>query len=208
MANVTLAAQPAVEHWGPRRLGRPGEAEVAIAQLPQYALATVIARKGTQTRLAARVAEVFGCELPEVPRRVAAGPLAFAWAGPGRWLASTQPSEAWGFEAQLRRELADYALISDQSDALVVVGIRGPKAREALAKGLPIDLSPREFAPGQVAITVVAHMGVTLWQLDTAPTYELVMLRSYAASFCQGLVDAAAEFGLRILAHEDWTVGD
>jgi sarcosine oxidase subunit gamma len=205
MASLKLATHSALERWGPGRYGRSGEAGVAIAERPRYALATVIARRGAQTRLAGRVAGVFGCALPEAPRRAVGATVAFAWTGPGRWLASTQANEAQAFEAQLRRELGDCASISDQSAALVVVGMRGRNAREALAKGLPIDLSPREFAPGQVASTVAAHMGVTLWQLDTAPTYELVISRSYAVSFCQWLVDAAAEFGLRIIAHEDWT---
>jgi len=41
---------------------------------------------------------------------------------------------------------------------------------------------------------------VHLWQSDTAPTYDFAVFRSFAASFCEWLLDAAAEFGIEVLA--------
>jgi methylglutamate dehydrogenase subunit D len=199
MVRPKLVAQSALAQLAlPARYGRPGAAGVSIAQRPASALAIVIARNGTQARLAARVREAFGCELPFKPRRTAGPSVAFAWAGPHRWLANAPTIDPAIFASRLRHELIDLASISDQSDGLVLVGMRGPKARDTLAKGVPIDLHPRHFRPGHVAITTAAHIGVTLWQLDEAPTYELAVMRSYAASFWEWLVDAAAEFGLAI----------
>jgi len=98
------------------------------------------------------------------------------------------------FEARLRAALAGLASVSDQSDGRVVVRVGGPRARDTLAKGLPIDLHPRAFKPGDAAVSVVAHIAVHLWQIDPAPTYELAVPRSFAASFCDWLAAAAAEF--------------
>ena len=58
-----------------------------------------------------------------------------------------------------------------------------------------IDLHPRAFGPGDAAVTSVAHVGVHLWQIDAAPTYELAVPRSLAAAFWHWLVESAAEFG-------------
>ena len=74
--------------------------------------------------------------------------------------------------------------------------ISGPRARDALAKGVHIDLHPSAFLPGDAAVTAVAYIGVHFWQVDAAPTYEFAMFRSFAVSFGEWLVDAAAEFGV------------
>jgi sarcosine oxidase gamma subunit len=47
---------------------------------------------------------------------------------------------------------------------------------------------------------MVAHINVHLWQSDAAPTYDFAVFRSFTASFCEWLLDAAAEFGIEVLA--------
>lgn len=83
----------------------------------------------------------------------------------------------------------------DQSDGRVVLRISGPRARDALEKGLHIDLHPRVFGPGDTALTAISYIGVHFWQLDALPTYEFTMFRSFAIAFCEWLAEAAAEFG-------------
>jgi len=194
----TLAPRPAITpatESGPRRA--PGdEAAVTITTGIDYALATVMARKERTELLVRRVREVFGLELPSTPRRVAAGATAFAWAGPGHWLAMAEGIDGPVFADRLRADLVDLASVSDQSDGRVVIRIRGRRAREALAKCLPIDLHPRAFGPGDSAATTVSHMAIHIWQIDKTPTYELALSRSYAVSFFHWLVAAAAEFGV------------
>ena len=56
------------------------------------------------------------------------------------------------------------------------------------------------FRPGDVAVTIASHIGVTLWQTSDAqtagaPQYRLAVARSYAASFWRGFVASAAEYG-------------
>ena len=170
------------------------DAAVMITTGVDYALATVMVRKYKRELLAGRVRGTFGLELPLTPRRIAAGATAFAWAGPGHWLAMAEGTDGAAFEARLRAALAGLASVSDQSDGRVVVRVGGPRARDTLAKGLPIDLHPRAFKPGDAAVSVVAHIAVHLWQIDPAPTYELAVPRSFAASFCDWLAAAAAEF--------------
>jgi len=64
-----------------------------------------------------------------------------------------------------------------------------------LAKGIPLDLHPRAFAPGDVALSVASHIAVQLWQANDAPTFRLLAPRGYAGSFRRWLGESAAEFG-------------
>ena len=131
------------------------------------------------------------------PRYTGTAPVAFAWAGRSQWLVLREgPSRL--FELQLRSSLADVASVTDQSDGRTIVRISGPRARDTLAKGVHIDLHPSVFRPGDTAISIVSNIGVQFWQIDPAPTYEFAMFRSFAVSFWEWLVDAAAEFGVSV----------
>jgi sarcosine oxidase subunit gamma len=109
----------------------------------------------------------------------------------------TDGDDGTAFERSLREKLGHLASVSDQSDGRVVIRVGGARARDALAKGLPIDLHPSAFRPGDTAITTVAYIGVQIRQLDDAPTYEFIVPRSFSVSFGEWLTDAAAEFGIQ-----------
>jgi sarcosine oxidase subunit gamma len=190
VADLRLVACPAIAEHQLR--GLAGRTAVAIAPAADYALATVMARRNRAEELTRRVREAFGLELPWVPRRAAVGPTAFAWAGPGQWLAMAAQTDGAAFTSNLRQTLAGVASASDQTDGRAVVRIGGPKAREVLAKGMPIDLHPRAFAPGDAAVTLCGHIAVHIWQVDAVPTYELAVPRSMTVSFLEWLGTAAA----------------
>ncbi len=161
-------------------------------------LATVSVRRNQLQALERSVREMFGFPLPGTPKCVSAGAISVLWAGAGQWLAMTRGEDGTAFERRLRTELGDLASISDQSDGRVVIRVSGTRARDALAKGVPVDLHPGVFRPGDAAVTTVAYIGVALWQVDGAPTYEFIVPRSYCAAFHEWLSSAAAEFGVRV----------
>jgi heterotetrameric sarcosine oxidase gamma subunit len=194
---LTLTPRSGLERLTmPRPMRSSEEPGVVLALRTSIALASVMARKDCHDPLARCALDAFALDLPMASRRSSLGPLAFAWAGPGHWLASTEATDGHTFVAQLRAALGGMASISDQSDGRVVLRVSGPRARDALAKGLPIDLHPRAFAPGDSAVTAINHMNVHFWQLDPVPTYEFAVFRSFAAAFCQWLLAASAEFGV------------
>ena len=171
---------------------------VTIAERTGVSLCSILARKGTELQLTNCVRQVFGMELPREPRFTATAPVAFAWAGPSQWLGLGEGDNDRTFELQLRSSLAGVAAVMDQSDGRTIVRIGGPRARDALAKGVHIDLHPSAFRPGDMAITTVAYVGVHFWQVDAAPTYEFAVLRSFAISFWEWIAGAAAEFGVAV----------
>jgi sarcosine oxidase subunit gamma len=148
---------------------------------------------GTKTeQLRERFAALYGLEPPTRPAVAHGRALDLAWAGPEQWLAvSAERTVA----ERLAGELEGLAAVSDQSDGRAVLRLSGPKVREMLAKGCPVDLHPRAFRPGDTAITAIAHVGVQLWQVDDGPTFDLLVARSMAASFWRWLSVSSREFG-------------
>ncbi len=208
MADASLFPRSGLEHLlGPRIHGaQSGEPGVTLAARPDLALAYVLVRNGKGDALQQRVRERFGLALPmtaqaaEHDKIPILDGLSFIWAGPGRWLARRPGENGTTFEETLRAELSAVASVINQTDGRCVFQIGGPRVREALAKGFPIDLDARVFGPGDTALTVVGHVNVHLWQIDRAPTYEIAVARSFAASFCEWLFAAAASYGLLISA--------
>jgi sarcosine oxidase subunit gamma len=182
---------------------RDGHAGVTLALRSGPALATVSVRRNQTDALAGRLREVFGLPLVHVPRCAIAGPTAFVWAGPGQWLAMGEGEDGPTFEQRLRTTLANLASVNDQSDGRTIFRIRGKRARDALSKGVPIDLHPSKFGAGDTAVTTVAHIGAHFWQVDETPTYEFIISRSFAAAFCHWLLASAAEFGVVVVQGGD-----
>jgi sarcosine oxidase subunit gamma len=105
----------------------------------------------------------------------------------------------------LRAALAEQrCAVTDVSESRTCIHVRGPRARDLLAKGCPLDLHPRVFGPGRCAGTLMAKAGVTLHQVagDDAPdgpAYDLYTTRSFADYLWRWLEDAAREYGLAVL---------
>jgi methylglutamate dehydrogenase subunit D len=198
MSRLPLAPRSGLEQLlvTNRHRARDDHAGVTLALRSGPALATVSVRRNQTDALAGRVREVFGLRLVHVPRCVIAGPIAFVWAGPGQWLAMGDGEDGPTFEQRLRATLGDVASVNDQSDGRTIFRIGGKRARDALAKGVPIDLHPSVFGASDAAMTTVAHIGAHFWQVDETPIYEFIISRSFAAAFCHWLLASAAEFGV------------
>ena len=172
--------------------GTPG---VTIAERQGLGIATVAARKGQATALKTAVSEAYGVALPD-GSRAAQGPQgSFVGYGPDQWLAVSESLANEALARDLAEKLMGFASISDQHGGRTVLRLSGPRARDVLAKGLPIDLHPRAFAPGNAATSTISLMGVQLWQVDDAPTYDIALFRSVSESFWHWLTASAAEFG-------------
>lgn len=168
---------------------------VLVTELTGGALVSLIARRGRLDALRAVIREHYAAELPLTPRVVEAEGATFMWAGPERWLVAAPARPPHDLVASLRARTDGIAAVCDQSDSRILLRVSGPLARETLAKGIALDLHPTVFTPGITAITIVAHMGCQIWQMDDTPTYVLAAPTSLAESFCRWLAAAMAEFG-------------
>jgi heterotetrameric sarcosine oxidase gamma subunit len=159
-------------------------------------MCSIMVRKGTHASLAERVRAEFGANLPQVRRATGSGPVEFIWAGRDQWLAVSEEGDGLALEQRLRSALGEFASLTDQSDGRTVLRLSGPRIRDVLAKGVPVDLHHRAFKPRDTAMTIVSYINVHLWQVDDAPTYDIAMFRSFAVAFWDWLAAAAAEFGV------------
>jgi sarcosine oxidase subunit gamma len=184
----------------PGRTGKPGgPAGLIVRESTGERSASLIARRGQAGRLAAAALAAFDAPLPVTPRAVVGRGVTFLWAGPAQWLVETAAAEQQ-IEEFLGAAFGGLASICEQSDGRIVLEVAGPRVRDVLAKGLPIDLHPESFRNGDVALTVVAHVGVHLRQTSDAPSYRLAVVRSYFGSFWHWLAASAAEFGCEVVA--------
>jgi sarcosine oxidase subunit gamma len=181
-----------------RRATAPSGAGVTLSVRHGLAIASVMSRNGAHDGLAERIRKVYGLPLPGPLARSGAGRIAFVWTAPNQWLAISEAAEPASFEASLRVELSPLASIANQSDGRVIVRVSGAKARDMLAKAVPLDLHANAFKPGAAASTTVGHIGVTFWKLDELPSYEFAVFRSFAAAFWNYLTESAAEFGVSL----------
>jgi sarcosine oxidase, subunit gamma len=133
------------------------------------------------------------CGLPRKPNtfeRTPAG-LKVLWLGPDEWLVVTPEGGEEMLATALRRAVGDgFAGVVELGSAQTVIEISGPRAREVIAKGCPLDLHPRAFGPGSCAQSRLARSLVTIALVDGTPTFELIVRRSFADYVWRWLTDA------------------
>jgi heterotetrameric sarcosine oxidase gamma subunit len=175
-----------------------GEPSVVITELTGLGLATVACRKGRPSALGAAVRKAYGVDLPASSRVAQGAAVSFIGYGPGQWLAVSEALSNEALAGDLAAKLQGLASVSDQSGGRTVLRIGGNRARDVLAKGLPIDLDPRAFPLGSAATSAISHIGVQLWQADDTRSYDLAIFRSLSESFWRWLTASAAEFGYEV----------
>lgn len=116
-------------------------------------------------------------------------------AGPGKWFAAGDAPLGAGEIGKISSALAGKADVHDQSAGRVRIEIAGTHVRDALAKGIAIDLHPDVFAAGAGTITLCGHLGVHISRTGT-DRFELIILRSYARSLWDSLIEMGMEFGI------------
>jgi sarcosine oxidase subunit gamma len=199
MVSFAQAERSALHGLVPGRHGASvGAAGIVIGERTDLSFASVIAKRGKRDALISAVETAYGVALPQGPRRATRGAVTFAGTGPDQWIASAEGADAQNFAARLRSRIGLFAAVSDQSDARLALRLSGPRVRDVLAKGVPLDLHPNVFKPGDVATTLVAYIGVQIDRLDDA-TFQLTAPRSMAGSFWSWLSASAAEFGYDVV---------
>ena len=138
---------------------------------------------------------------PKEPNTVAGEDKVKAlWLGPDEWLILTPTGEEQDLLKTLRRKLAGrFAAITDISDSRAVISVGGTRARDVLAKGCGLDLHPRAFGRGRCAQSLLARIPIILHQTEDTPSFDILVVASFAENLWEWLEDAAAEFGFAVI---------
>lgn len=119
-----------------------------------------------------------GAPLPEIGRTTRAADQRIVWAGRGQF-----------FVLGAVVETLAGAAMTDQTDAWACAALEGVRARDVLARLVPIDLRDSAFPEGAVARTLLGHMSAVL--MRTGPErYEVMVFRSMARTLAHDLKEA------------------
>jgi sarcosine oxidase, subunit gamma len=152
----------------------------------------------------AAVGRVLDLLLPgEAGTSAAKAQIAALWLGPDEWLVTCPADEVPLLQSSLREALADvHAAVTEVTDGRVAFRVAGPSARDVLAKGCPLDLHPRAFAPGSCAQSLLAKASVLIHLLEDdgerGPSFDVYVARSFAHYLWMWLEDAGREYGVQI----------
>ena len=102
------------------------------------------------------------------------------WMSPDELLWTGAYADAPGVVASLSEDLADeHHLAVNVSDARAVFRLTGQGARELIAKGAPVDMSPAAFASGDLRRSHIGQVAAAFW-MDDEEGLTLVCFRSFA----------------------------
>ena len=146
----------------------------------------------------AAASSALGLALPVQPCTSAANSVyQVIWAGPDDWFVIGAKGQADVITAQLRTAFAGlHHAVTDVSSGYTVLHLGGAPVRDVLAQGCPLDLHPRAFKPGASAGSHFFKASIWLWQTDEAPTYEVLVRRSFMGYFWLLLERSTQECGL------------
>ncbi len=143
------------------------------------------------------LAETLGFTLPKAGHSAAAGDTRVLWMGPGRWLVTAADTEHGALANKIANRIPA-AAVNDVSSSRTVLRLYGPRVRDVLAAGCPMDLHPTKWAPAACATTILDHFTVTIDCIDT-DSFDVYIARGFAASFYEWLMETAQEFGVRVV---------
>ena len=154
-----------------------------------------------QNDLAKAVKVITGCTFPPKANRFqSAGDRHVVWLGPDEYLLLCEAGKEQELQDSLNSMIpSPHFAITDVSDSLCALSLRGPAVRAVLAKGCGLDLHPKKFTTGQSAQSLLALSAVTLMAVaDDA--FILICRTSFAPYVQRWLADAALEYGYQYIA--------
>jgi sarcosine oxidase subunit gamma len=193
---VEAQARSAIaEQLTPGRFGAEADAGVSVSEVRDRTLIHIAG----DPAISGAVQATSGLMLPLDSGSVAiGGESRLCWLGPDQWLLKTAPAPFGEWERKLAAAAPDGAF-NDVTHGRTTLRLQGPKARDVLAKGCPLDLDAGVFTPGRCAQSLLGHLSVLLDCVGPDEIHVSVT-RSYGADLLHWVREAAAEYGYRIEA--------
>ena len=164
---------------------------VSIKELGAVGMVTIRGDFASKT-FSAAVENVCGGPIPS-QRRFSG---ALGWMSPDEILWTGDYADAPGIVAALDEALGDeHHLAVNVSDARAVFRITGQGARELIAKGAPVDMSPAAFTVGDLRRTHIGQVAAAFWMVGDEPTADLTLVcfRSFAGYMFDWLATSAKD---------------
>jgi sarcosine oxidase subunit gamma len=181
--------------------GRTDGAGVIMSEVPHRTIVN-IRGNASDPAFASAVQTATGLALPGAANTVSNGGVwQILWLGPNEWWITGPDGEAESLVEALRANfVGQHAAACDVSESRAIIALKGPKARDALMRGVSLDLHPRAFHVGQCAQTGLSRANVLLHLLGEAPSFEIYVLKSFSDYLWRWLETVARDFNLAIEA--------
>ncbi|MEH6521259.1 sarcosine oxidase subunit gamma [Sulfitobacter sp.] len=143
------------------------------------------------------VVAVAGVSMPDQRTCVTQDAGGMAWMSSDELLIMCDYTDAASKLTELQGKLAkEHALAVNVSDARAVFEVRGPNAREVMAKLAPVDLAPAQFTPGMFRRTRIAQVAAAFW-MPQEGVFHVVCFRS-VAQYVFDVLSGAAQSGSEV----------
>ena len=179
------------------RLGASRTAELVFGERRGWSLTEIAAFADTADVVARKLEGLTGLAAPKSTAKPARGS--------GNTVIRVGHGKFWVFGSE-GSDLAARALetldpaegaVTPLSHSRSIITIAGPPGFEVLKKGIALDFSDTAFPVGAAATTGVHHVPVLLIRTGEE-SVEVIVLRTFARTVFEWLLDAGLEFGYRI----------
>jgi len=176
-----------------------GASASGIANVREIGLQGMITLRGdlANARVAGAAKGAAGVDVPGPGQAAMNGASGIAWMSPDELLVLCPYADVAAVLKKMHTALeGSHALAVNVSDARAVFDLSGPRAREVLAKLVPVDLAPNQFTPGMFRRTRMAQIPAAFW-LQGDETFRIVTFRS-TAQYAFDLLKTAATPGSEV----------
>jgi len=166
---------------------------VTVTECPDWALASVTARRGQSGQTADKAQAMLGFALPDIGLSTGDGSLSAFWIGPEQWMIEAPHSSHEDLAAQLKTALGDSASITEQTDGWVRFDLTGPGCTSVLERLSNANTATMKSA--SITRTGIHHLGCLLSCRSSGDHYSIWGPRS-AAQTLHHAIDTAAKSAL------------
>ena len=141
------AAAPRTDTFGP----------VTLREEPDWALASVTARKDQANVCQTALARLLGVDAPGIAQHVSGADHSAFWIGPASWMIAAPYDRHPDLARKAKAALGDAASVTDQSGAWVRLDMSGDGVVQVMERLCNLDMGI--MTPGQARRTVIDHLG-------------------------------------------------
>ncbi len=160
-----------------------------ISECPEWALASVTARRGCAIDAAAAVEKLIGTALPDIAMSATAGPFTAFWSGPQQWMIEAPHDSHEDLAAQLKAAVGETASITEQTDGWCRFDLEGARCHDVLER--LCNANTRAMERGHATRTRLEHLGCFLICRTKDIHFSVMGPRSSAGSIHHALTVAA-----------------
>lgn len=162
---------------------------LVISECPDWAYASLAARRGQEEACAGAAAGYLGTDLPGIAESVTAGPLTVFWMGAQQWMIEAPHDSHEDLAPQVLQAVGASASVTEQNDAWVRFDLEGARCHDVLERLCNADT--RMMEQGHVTRVQLGTLSCFLICRGKDTHFSVIAPRSSARSLHRTLTDAA-----------------